>query len=94
MLHLCQFGYSITQLLTQERVLLPKLLHSHSQLCQRATAGFTLLRKSLERGGEEGVKKTEEKGGVWRPEIKEREFMSEVKLDLEFILNTVRIHFK
>lgn len=39
-------------------------------------------------------KKTEEKGGVRRAEIKEREFMSEVKLDLEFILNTVRIHFK
>lgn len=44
------------------------------------------------RGG--GGKKTEEKGGVRRAEIKEREFMSEVKLDLEFILNTVRIHFK
>lgn len=28
--HLCQFGHSIAQLLTQQRVVLPKLLHRYS----------------------------------------------------------------
>lgn len=46
-LQLRQLGHGIAELLAQQRVLLPKLLHRDSDLGQRATAAFALLTKRL-----------------------------------------------
>lgn len=47
-LQLRQLGYGVAELLAQQRVLLPKLLHRNSDLGQRATAAFALFTQSLE----------------------------------------------
>lgn len=46
-LQLRQLGHGIAELLAQQRILLPKLLHRDSDLGQRATAAFALLTKRL-----------------------------------------------
>lgn len=46
-LQLGQFGYSVAELLAQQRILLPELLHRNPDLGQRATAAFALFTQSL-----------------------------------------------
>lgn len=47
-LQLCEFSHSVAKLLAQQRVLLSELLHSDSQLCQRAATRFTFFTQSLQ----------------------------------------------
>lgn len=47
-LQLRQLGHGVAELLAQQGVLLPELLHRHSDLGQGATAAFALFAQGLE----------------------------------------------